>query len=81
MPRFVLNTNDGEAQSDMEGMDFETVDDARAWADSKLFALAMEVVARGDDPTLVLLMRDENDRPIYQASLAMQRTWLAKHDG
>ncbi|GEP07008.1 DUF6894 family protein [Methylobacterium oxalidis] len=70
MPRYFFDVHDGGPQSDDTGTELASRDEARAKAKSLLPDIAREEIPKGDDQsTFTVLVRDENNHPVYSATL------------
>jgi hypothetical protein len=80
LPRYFFDLHDnGEVHKDDTGSEFANLDDVRAAAMLLLPDIAREGVPRdGDYRSLVVFVTDENERPIYSATLSCAGLWLRR---
>ena len=75
--RYFFDVDDGSGLvKDQIGLELNTLNDVRTEAIKALPAIAREVMPNGDHRTLRTIVRDQNGRQIFQASLALEARWL-----
>lgn len=71
MARYYFDVHDGTSQRDDEGKECPTVEDACAHAKTLLPEIALHELARdGDRNAYTVLIRDEDNNPVYSATLS-----------
>ncbi len=79
MARYFFDVHDGALQRDDIGTECATLDDARAQAMQLLPDIARDQARRGGDQhTYMVLVSDEDHRPVYSATLSLTGLWLIR---
>jgi glycine/D-amino acid oxidase-like deaminating enzyme len=79
MPRYFFDTHDGGTVKDDTGTEFPDLDAVRKEAMRLLPDIARDEVPRdGDHRTFVVLVTDEDGRPVYSATLSYTGLWLSR---
>lgn len=78
MPRFYFDIADGGLIVDADGTEFPDAHAARDAAIRTLPDLAKDYIANGPSHEVLVLMRDENDRALFTASLTLTAKWLVE---
>lgn len=78
MPRYFFDTfSNGHRTPDDIGAEFDTLDKMRLEAMSVLPAIAKDEVAQdGDSQAFTVLVKDEDQEPVYSATLTFAGLWL-----
>ncbi|GJE42082.1 DUF6894 family protein [Methylobacterium soli] len=77
MPRFFIDTNDGDYYvRDEEGQELPAEEAAREIALSVLPDMARSTLPDGDRRTFCASVRDERGKTIFKASLDLRAEWL-----
>ncbi|GJD47895.1 hypothetical protein OPKNFCMD_0607 [Methylobacterium crusticola] len=80
MPRYFFDIHDGSEQFDAEGVECATIEAACKQAKQVLPEIALhELSADGDRKAYTVLVRDEQDSPIYSATLTFVGLVLKRH--
>ncbi|MEA1835273.1 hypothetical protein U8607_24685 [Methylobacterium durans] len=80
MPRYFFDVHiDREVQRDDIGTELPALEDVRKAAQELLPDIARdEIPEDGDQRAIVVLVTDENGRPVYSASLNYSGLWLSR---
>jgi hypothetical protein len=79
VPRFFFDVHDGILERDDEGVLCADLQAAAQEADALLPAIALNRVATDSErQTITVLVTDEEDHPVYQATLSQVGTWLIR---
>lgn len=78
MPRFFFDIVDGDLIIDTEGTEYPNAHAAHAAAIATLPDVARDVIGEGKGREVVVLMRDESNRALFTASLALSAKWLVE---
>ncbi len=77
MPRYFFGFHDETMHLDDEGQECETLSDVRVQAMLALPAIAKDLIpADGDKRTFTVIVRDQNYRVVYTATLAFAGLWV-----
>ena len=76
MPRFFFDFANGAVMPDDTGTEFPNAHAARDAAINVLPDIARDEISAGNSRAVVVLMRDENGRALFTASLALTANWL-----
>ncbi|MDP4026686.1 hypothetical protein Q8W71_29190 [Methylobacterium sp. NEAU 140] len=79
MPRYFFDIHDGGSQHDEAGTECADLAAARMQAVQPLPDIAHEEIPQdGDRRTFTVLVTEENERPVYSATLAYAGLWLLR---
>ena len=80
MPRYFFHIHtDGDIVRDDTGTEFGSLDDVRKAAQQLLPAVGYEEIPNdGDRRTLAVVVEDEEEQPIYSATLSYAGLWLTR---
>jgi hypothetical protein len=78
MPRYYFDLfENGSHQVDDAGLEFQTLDQVRQEAMEALPEIAKDQVPKdGDRQNFTVLVKDEDGKPVYTASLTFAGLWL-----
>ena len=76
MPRFYFDIADGALTVDETGLEFPNAHAARDAAIRTLPDVARDEIGSGQSREVVLLMRHEDGRALFMASLTLTAKWL-----
>lgn len=77
MPLFFFDVHDGKITRDDEGQEVADLEAVRRLAMETLPRVAAdEISSNGDKQNFVVLVRDEDKRPVYSATLNFVGLWL-----
>lgn len=78
MPRFFFDISDGSLIVDNDGTEFPNAHVARDTAVRTLPDIAKDHIGEGPSREVLILMRDENGRALFTASLTLTAKWLVE---
>ena len=76
MPRYFFDIVDGDLTVDEDGTAFADAHAARDAAIRVLPDIARDTIGTGQSRSVQVLMRDEEDRALFTASLTLTAKWL-----
>lgn len=77
MPRYFIDTNDGDRTfRDTEDYEYPDDGEARKAAIAHLPDIARDVLPDGDARTMSVLVRNNQQKPLFRATLQLHGEWL-----
>ncbi len=76
VPRYFFDISDGGLFKDETGLTFPDAHAARDTAIRTLPNIAQDHIGNGQSRSVTVLMRDENGRALFTASLTLSANWL-----